>query len=85
VAYPTGNQRAGVTCGWRDARNLARGSEDDRDDNDANVVRDALEFMVGEINTALAANGTKRHSRVDYLTSVVRRTIQKLTGSARLS
>jgi hypothetical protein len=53
VAYPTGNHRAGVTCGWRDTRNLARGKEDDRDDNDANVVRKALEFMAVEINTAL--------------------------------
>ncbi len=54
VAYPAGDRRAGVTCGWRDVTNLAREREDDRDDNDANVVRGALEFMAGEINAALS-------------------------------
>ena len=54
VAYPAGERHAGVTCGWRDADNLARGAEDDRDDNDANVVREALELMAAEINAALS-------------------------------
>jgi hypothetical protein len=54
VAYPAGERRAGATCGWRDADNLARGgAEDDRDDNDANVVRAALELIAAEINAAL--------------------------------
>jgi hypothetical protein len=54
VAYPGADRRAGVTCGWRDAKNLARRSEDDRADNDPAVVRDALNFMAAEINAALS-------------------------------
>jgi len=54
VAYPAGERHAGVTCGWRDADNLARRAEDDHDDNDANAVREALEFMAAEINAALS-------------------------------
>ncbi|MFZ1154747.1 MAG: hypothetical protein WAN93_07580 [Solirubrobacteraceae bacterium] len=55
VAYPAADRRAGVTCGWRDAKNLARNSGDDRDDNDPVVVKEALEFMAAEINSALNA------------------------------
>jgi hypothetical protein len=55
AAYPSGDRRAGVTCGWRDVDNLARHSEDGREDNDAGVVEAALEFMVGEINASLKA------------------------------
>ena len=54
VAYPADSRRAGVTCGWRDAGNLARRSEDHRADNDPTVVRDALEFIAAEINFALS-------------------------------
>ncbi|HEY5287444.1 MAG TPA: hypothetical protein VIJ50_10100 [Solirubrobacteraceae bacterium] len=54
AAYPGVDHRAGVTCGWRDAENLARSSDDDRADNDPTVVRDALNFMAAEINAALS-------------------------------
>lgn len=53
--YPAEDRRVGLTCGWRDAGNLARRAGDDRDDNDPLVVKEALEFMAGEINSALRA------------------------------
>jgi hypothetical protein len=53
VAYPRGERGAGVTCGWRDVRNIVRLDGDTREDNDPEVVKHALSFMAAEINVAL--------------------------------
>jgi hypothetical protein len=53
IAYRQSGPHVGVTCGWRDAENLAAHPVDEREDNDPEIVRMALEFMVGEINGAL--------------------------------
>ncbi len=42
VAYGTGGRERGVTCGWREVRNIS-----------SETPEDALEFMVAELNTAL--------------------------------
>jgi hypothetical protein len=42
-----------VTCGWHDVGNLARRDGDDRADNDPLVIKEALEFIAAEINSAL--------------------------------
>jgi hypothetical protein len=42
VAFSPGGHRRGVTCGWREVRNIFGDSPED-----------ALEFMVAELNTAL--------------------------------
>jgi hypothetical protein len=53
IAYRQSGTHVGVTCGWRDAENLAAHPVYEREDNDPAVVRAALEFMVDEINHAL--------------------------------
>jgi hypothetical protein len=52
AVYPTcGSQ--GVTCGWRDVKNIVRLQRDARPDDDRRLVKEALEFMAGELNAAL--------------------------------
>jgi hypothetical protein len=52
AVYPTSGSQ-GVTCGWRDVKNIVRPQGDARPDNDRRLVKEALEFMAGEMNTAL--------------------------------
>jgi hypothetical protein len=42
VAYGSGGRERGVTCGWREVKNIS-----------GETPEDALEFMVAELNTAL--------------------------------
>jgi len=51
VYPPRGSQ--GVTCGWRDVKNIVRLQDDARPNNDRRLVKEALEFMAGELNAAL--------------------------------
>ena len=44
---------AGVTCGWRDVENIVCPEGDPRPDNDRRLVKEALQFMAGELNAAL--------------------------------
>lgn len=44
---------AGVTCGWRDVENVVCREDDPRPDNDRRLVKEALQFMAGELNAAL--------------------------------
>jgi hypothetical protein len=53
VAYPAGQNRAGVTDGWFDVKLLVREPDDPRPENDSAVVREALEVMAAKINAAL--------------------------------
>jgi hypothetical protein len=43
----------GVTCGWRDVENIVCPEGDPRPDNNRRLVREALQFMAGEMNAAL--------------------------------
>jgi hypothetical protein len=54
LAQPTGDLCTGVTRGWCDAETIARSRGDKREDNNPAVVKEALEFMAAEINTALS-------------------------------
>jgi hypothetical protein len=56
VAHANDNERRGVTCGWRDAGNIARLVDDDRRDSDPDIARRALEYFAAELNAALGAN-----------------------------
>jgi hypothetical protein len=46
----------GITCGWRDVENIICPQGDPRPDNDRRLVKDALQFMAGEINAALGVH-----------------------------
>jgi hypothetical protein len=52
AVYPTSGA-AGVTCGWRDVENIVCPEGDPRPDNDRRLVKEALQFMAGEMNAAL--------------------------------
>lgn len=52
AVYPARGSQ-GVTCGWRDVKNIARPQKDARAGNDRHLVREALEFMARELNAAL--------------------------------
>jgi hypothetical protein len=53
VVYPSDGSVAGVTCGWRDVENIVCPEGDPRPDNDRRLVKEALQFMAGELNAAL--------------------------------
>lgn len=53
AVYPIDGSAAGVTCGWRDVENIVCPAGDSRPDNDRQLVKEALEFMAGEMNAAL--------------------------------
>lgn len=57
VIRPEPDSSFGLTAGWCDIEPIARARDDHRADNDPTVVREALEVMAREINTALAVNG----------------------------
>lgn len=58
AVYPT-NGAAGVTCGWRDVENIVCPAGDSRPDNDRRLVKEALQFMAGEMNAALGAQDNR--------------------------
>lgn len=53
AVYSTRGSAGGVTCGWRDVGNIVCPEGDLRPDNDRRLVKEALEFMAAEMNTAL--------------------------------
>jgi hypothetical protein len=53
LAWPAGEDRAGVTQGWFDVAQIARAAGDQRNDDDPAVVREALEVMAAKFNAAL--------------------------------
>ncbi|HMH46962.1 MAG TPA: hypothetical protein VK538_04540 [Solirubrobacteraceae bacterium] len=52
AVYPTSGSQ-GVTCGWRDVKNIACLQGDARPEDDRRLVKEALEFMASELNAAL--------------------------------
>lgn len=52
AVYPTSGSQ-GVTCGWRDVKNIVCPHGDARPDNDRRLVKEALEFIASEMNAAL--------------------------------
>jgi hypothetical protein len=54
VARPANNLCTGVTRGWCDVLAIARLRGDERNDNDPEVVEEALAFMAGKLNAALS-------------------------------
>ena len=58
VVYPM-HGSAGVTCGWRDVENIVCPDGDPRSDNDRRLVKEALQFMAGELNAALGIRAAR--------------------------
>jgi hypothetical protein len=56
VIAPEPGAAFGITSGWCDVETIARTREDHRADNDPTVVREALDFIAREINTALSVD-----------------------------
>lgn len=56
VIAPEPGAAFGITSGWCDVETIARTREDHRADNDPTVVREALDFIAHEINTALGVD-----------------------------
>lgn len=52
AVYPS-YRSGGVTRGWRDVENIVCPAGDPRPDNDRRLVKEALQFMAGELNAAL--------------------------------
>lgn len=52
AVYPSWSA-GGVTRGWRDVENIVCPEGDPRPDNDRRLVKEALQFMAGELNAAL--------------------------------
>jgi hypothetical protein len=55
VIRPEPEAAFGITSSWCDVETIARARGDHRADNDPTVIREALDFMAREINSALGA------------------------------